>query len=210
MAIDIDNPHAKPRTKAEALEMALQWGHGWSHWNEHCGMTDNTTDNAGADRRRAWVDCAQHDAAEVARLAALWTMLPEGEPSDAVGVDRSRELCHAHGAYGPEGDCFVCDTQIANEARDRALDAFVLRYFEIHAVEKADAATIARWLSGGKPDAFTTDDAMAAINRLVDADVLEIVTYHGIDPSHPNEWTLTSPERRRAIDENRRLEGLRD
>ena len=77
MAIDRDNPHAKPRTKAEALEMAQMWGNEWSHWNEHCSMTDNTTDNAGADRRLAWVHCAQHDAAEVQRLAALHSMLPD-------------------------------------------------------------------------------------------------------------------------------------
>lgn len=74
-------PHSTPECKADALHMALKWGSEWSHWNDHCSMTDNTSDNAGADRRLAWVHCAQHDAAEVARLAALWTMLPDEHPS---------------------------------------------------------------------------------------------------------------------------------
>lgn len=118
-------------------------------------------------------------------------------------------LCHAHGAFGPEGDCYVCDTQIANEARDNALAAFVLRYFELHAVEKANAETIARWMNGGREDGgFTTTEALVALNRLVDEDRLEVAQYLGVDPTHPNEWTLTSPERKRAIENNRKVEGL--
>lgn len=75
MSIDADNPHAKPRTKRECLEMAQRWGHEWSHWNEHARLCHDEDD--GSSRRSAFVTCAQHDAAEVARLGALYPMLPE-------------------------------------------------------------------------------------------------------------------------------------
>lgn len=61
-------PTDRPRTKAEALEMAQKWGSEWSHWNEHARADGSTN---------ALVTCAQHDAAEVQRLAALWVMLPD-------------------------------------------------------------------------------------------------------------------------------------
>jgi hypothetical protein len=67
-------PTSRPRTKAEALEMALKWGGEWSHWNEHSAMSVQESDES---RRSAWVTSAQHDAAEVQRLAALHSMLPE-------------------------------------------------------------------------------------------------------------------------------------
>lgn len=67
-------PTDQPRTKAEALEMALKWGSEWSHWNEHADPEN---------QRQAYVTCAQHDTAEVQRLAALHSMLPEEVPADA-------------------------------------------------------------------------------------------------------------------------------
>jgi hypothetical protein len=129
---------------------------------------------------------------------------------DEAPVHVCEGLCHAHGAFGPEGDCYVCDTQIANEARDRALKAFVLRYFELNPVEKADVPTIRRWLNGGPEGDFTTDEALEAINSLVDDDVIEFIPYKGINPAHMNEWALSSAERGRAIEQKRQIEGLVD
>ena len=71
-------PTIKPRTKAEALEMALKWGNEWSHWNLHIEV--------GEDRGQALAACAQHDAAEVQRLAALHSMLPEHHTKEAPDV----------------------------------------------------------------------------------------------------------------------------
>lgn len=67
-------PTSKPRTKAEALEMALKWGSEWSHWNAHANAEN---------QQQAYVTCAQHDAAEVQRLAALHSMLPDSIGEDA-------------------------------------------------------------------------------------------------------------------------------
>jgi hypothetical protein len=64
-------PGFRPRTKAEALLLAQAWGHTLSHWNE-CHMADPGPGGIAA--------CAQADAGEVQRLAALWTMLPEELP----------------------------------------------------------------------------------------------------------------------------------
>lgn len=70
-------PTTRPRTKAEALEMAQRWGTQWSHWNAHLEHVE--------DRNQAFVTCAQHDAAEVQRLAALHSMLPEQANGESHG-----------------------------------------------------------------------------------------------------------------------------
>lgn len=61
-------PDFEPRTKSEALLLAQAWGRTLSHWNE-C-LTH------APDAATATAACAQADAAEVQRLAALATMLP--------------------------------------------------------------------------------------------------------------------------------------
>lgn len=66
-------PTSKPQTKAEALEMAQKWGSDWSHWNEHADHARSE----GVGTGQALVTTAQHDAAEVQRLAALHSMLPD-------------------------------------------------------------------------------------------------------------------------------------
>jgi hypothetical protein len=63
-----------------------------------------------------------------AYMAAM--RLLSGQEPQAAGVDRGRELCHAHGAHGPEGDCFVCDTQQERERAEAAEAAIVLALFK--------------------------------------------------------------------------------
>lgn len=68
------DPMAPPRTRQEALAQALRWGRTLSH-NDAMLMTESDP----ADRPRTLVAIVQADAAEVQRLAALWTMLPDAE-----------------------------------------------------------------------------------------------------------------------------------
>lgn len=68
-------PTFEPRTKDEALALAQAWGRTLSHQDE-CWRLDNTLDAAMA---------AAADAAEVQRLAALATMLPEHLPAEVLG-----------------------------------------------------------------------------------------------------------------------------
>lgn len=63
----------RPQTKAEALALAQEWGHTRSHWNSVAHLENGVA------------VCAQADAAEVQRLAALWTMLPEQEGEQSNG-----------------------------------------------------------------------------------------------------------------------------
>src|SRR5271154_6640152 len=67
-----------PTTKAEALAQAQEWGSVRSHWNDILGSApDNATGIALA---------AQADAAEVQRLAALYSMLPDASPDRALAL----------------------------------------------------------------------------------------------------------------------------
>lgn len=70
-------PTFQPRTKDEALALAQAWGRTLSHWNECL--------TAAPDAAAATVACAQADAAEVQRLAALAAMLPEYLPAEVMG-----------------------------------------------------------------------------------------------------------------------------
>lgn len=73
-----------PTTRQEALEQALQWGRTLSHHNLMLG-----TEGDYNDRPRTLVAIVQADAAEVQRLAALWTMLPDAEPDGtSITVER--------------------------------------------------------------------------------------------------------------------------
>lgn len=71
-----------PRTKAEALAQALEWGHTRSHLNtmmavESCLPNDESHGAYETDRQKTLVMTAQADAAEVQRLVALHAILPE-------------------------------------------------------------------------------------------------------------------------------------
>jgi hypothetical protein len=69
---------ASPQTKGQALALARMWGRTLSHWNECANASPD-------DTARAMAESARADAAEVQRLAALWTMLPdvaEPEPDE--------------------------------------------------------------------------------------------------------------------------------
>lgn len=57
-----------PKTKEECLEQALRWGSTLSHWNEVATLHNGDP--------MAIAIIAQADAAEVARLSALYSMLP--------------------------------------------------------------------------------------------------------------------------------------
>jgi hypothetical protein len=72
-------PSFTPRTKDEALALAQAWGRSLSHWNACKSATDGP---------EAISTCAQADAAEVQRLAALWTMLPDELPAPASAPHR--------------------------------------------------------------------------------------------------------------------------
>lgn len=79
---------SQPRTKAEALALAQAWGHTLSH-NDMCF-------NGGSDGMSFQPDvCATANAAEVQRLAALWTMLPDDLPGDATSDDLTSEEIQA-------------------------------------------------------------------------------------------------------------------
>lgn len=68
------DPAYQPKTKAEARMLGQAWGHTLSH-NDECF-------NGGPDGTSFQPDvCAVADAAEVQRLAALHSMLPEEVPS---------------------------------------------------------------------------------------------------------------------------------
>lgn len=58
-----------PETKAECLELALRWGASLSH--------NDTIMQVAIDNATAIALSVQADAAEVARLSALYPMLPE-------------------------------------------------------------------------------------------------------------------------------------
>lgn len=47
------------------------------------------------------------------------------EEEVAAMVERSRDLCHRHGAYNPEGDCFVCDAEQAREATQAVMGLLI-------------------------------------------------------------------------------------
>lgn len=63
-----------PETKAECLELAQRWGHTLSYNNLMLDMEPGTE---GEHRQQTLIHIAQADAAEVARLAALFPILPE-------------------------------------------------------------------------------------------------------------------------------------
>lgn len=74
--------HAIPHTRAHALLLAQAWGHTLSHWKTMIG------DSLDPDTRRfAQAATAQADAAEVQRLAALWSMLPDPGAPVELGVE---------------------------------------------------------------------------------------------------------------------------
>lgn len=71
-----------PRTKAEALALALEWGHTRSHLNAMMAVENYIPSSvqgemAQPDRQATLVATARADAAEVERLAALHAMLPD-------------------------------------------------------------------------------------------------------------------------------------
>lgn len=71
-----------PRTKAEALAQALEWGHTRSHMNTMMAVENYIPSSvqgemAQPDRQATLVATAQADAAEVQRLVALHAILPE-------------------------------------------------------------------------------------------------------------------------------------
>lgn len=73
-----------PKTKEECLEQALRWGSTLSHCNE---IAQLASDNATAVAL-----CAQADAAEVARLSALYSMLPAAAEAAASETHGARRI----------------------------------------------------------------------------------------------------------------------
>lgn len=133
------------------------------------------------------------DDYEVEEVVAVSSLPPEardailkaegfGAETDPVGVDRGRELCHAHGAYGPEGDCFVCDTRQAREwaeAAEAKLIYAVLRSMGQKA-EDFDVDLLTKFTD------LDRERIEQALDRLEDEDEVRALTT-GADRPH---WTL--------------------
>lgn len=70
-------PHGTPLTKTEALYMAQRWGTTWSHHND---ILAYAAEDGKQTHQQALAMIAVADAAEVARLSALHSMLPDIHP----------------------------------------------------------------------------------------------------------------------------------
>lgn len=103
------------------------------------------------------------------------------EVVDGPGIDRGRELCHAHAAYSPEGDCFVCDAAQERERAEKAEGALVLRAFHAPTAGPIEnIESLAAWTE------LDPERIEQALERLEDDEKVQ-ATYGGRDRPH---WEL--------------------
>lgn len=73
-------------------------------------------------------------------------------------------LCHAHGAFGPEGDCYVCDARQERERAEAVEDKLVLLGVHHFCGGPVDLEQLTRWLE------IDSGHIEQALDRLEDED----------------------------------------